>query len=60
MRKSLTVSVVALFGLSACSGVSTGVKSPCFGTTPSVSFLAVAPVGQSVEGATNDCNFVDL
>ena len=72
MRFPLTCGLAALIGLSACSGVSTGVRSPCFEPdsatlTRGLSFAA-GPASPSVEtamptsnpGGADDCDFQDL
>ena len=72
MKTALACGLAALIGLSACSGVSTGVRSPCFEpggatVTRGLSFAAT-PVGTAAEPATqtlvpggaDDCDFRDF
>ena len=72
MKPALACGLAALIGLSACSGVSTGVRSPCFelggaAVTRGLSFVA-GPASPSVATATptaipggaDDCDFRDI
>lgn len=76
MRLKLACGPIALIGLSACSGLSTGVQSPCFErggaqATRGLNFVAApvaAPVGAPAEtaapaaiaGGADDCDFRDF
>ena len=72
MRLKLACGLIALIGLSACSGLSTGVRSPCFErggaqVTRGLNFVA-APVGATAEtaaasaipGGADGCDFRDF
>jgi hypothetical protein len=60
MRLKLACGLITLISLSACSGLSTGVRSPCFErggaqVARGLSFTA-APVGAAAETATPTSN----
>ena len=72
MKSALACGLAALLGLSACSGASTGVRSPCFergsaAVTRGLSFAAspvVLTAGPATfaanPGGADGCDFRDL
>ena len=72
MKPALACGLAALIGLSACSGVSSGVRSPCFEpgsqvVTRGFAFVA-GPLGEPAEidapapgqGGADGCDFRDF
>jgi plastocyanin domain-containing protein len=57
------LSLIAILALSACTGVSTGVRSPCFGpqtSSSSSSSTSVVETGSETGGTAYDCDFQPL
>lgn len=66
MKPAPVLALCLIVALSACSGVSTGVRSPCFApgsgnVTRSPGFAtSIAPEASAERGPAHDCDFRDL